>query len=106
MSQAAQEMQRLADEMKIKEKKPASKKPKNVAVEKKQKQGRNVAASIQVEQSATKGLKKAPKKKAMALNTPAALAVTKKGLLAILADLSGDEKFMAERLLARIAARE
>ena len=55
----------------------------------------------------TAGLRKKPKNKILFLNTDVALAVTKRALKALLGtgDLNEQERFEAERLIARINAR-
>lgn len=107
-------MQRLADAMKAdteKKEQGEMKKTrrgagaKRAKRERKAKVGKRELAAV-AERSVTSGLTKKPKNKILFLNTEAARAVTKKALAAILDDLSGEEKFEAERILARLAARE
>jgi hypothetical protein len=110
MSQAAQEMQRLADEMKSGEEKAVAKKSArkrgNGAKGEAKRDRKAKVAKAPKERLATSGLKAKPKGKSLFVNTDGALTVMHKALKALLkADPSDAERFDAERLVARLESR-
>jgi hypothetical protein len=97
MSQAAQEMQRLADEMKGKEESPVTKKPRKRTETSKEKKAPRVKKQ-------TNGAKKDHR---LFIATIAGLKVIDRGLRLLKSggEVDGDEKKEIEKLLTRITER-